>query len=146
MAATANSGERALEAFRQYKPDVTIVDLRLPDTSGFDLIRSLCGLSPGARIIVLSSYDGDSDIQRALQAGAQGYVAKGLVRDELLDAIRTVSAGGRYIPALMAQRLVSHIQEDALSLMNERCRFCHWWQRESATKRLPRNYRLRKTH
>ncbi len=109
MAATANSGERALEAFRQYKPDVTIVDLRLPDMSGFDLIRSLCGLSPGARIIVLSSYDGDSDIQRALQVGAQGYVAKGLVRDELLDAIRTVSAGGRYIPALMAQRLVSHI-------------------------------------
>jgi DNA-binding NarL/FixJ family response regulator len=64
---------------------------------------------------VLSSYDGDADIQRALDAGAQGYVAKGLVRDELLKAIRTVAKGGKHIPAAIAQRLVAHISDDAIS-------------------------------
>jgi DNA-binding NarL/FixJ family response regulator len=68
-----------------------------------------------AKVIVLSSYDGDADIQRALNAGAQDYVAKGLVRDELLNAIRTVCKGGKHIPAAIAQRLVDHIQDDAIS-------------------------------
>jgi DNA-binding NarL/FixJ family response regulator len=115
LAATAPTGERALRAFREHKPDVMIVDLRLPDMSGFELIKAVRKLDSRARIIVLSSYDGDTDIQRALDAGAQGYVAKGLVRDELLTAIRTVSAGGKHIPATIAQRLVGHMQDDAMS-------------------------------
>jgi DNA-binding NarL/FixJ family response regulator len=115
LAATAPTGEAALKAFREHEPDVTIVDLRLPDMSGFDLIKALRKLDSRARIIVLSSYDGDADIQRALDAGAQGYVAKGLVRDELLIAIRTVSAGGKHIPPTIAQRLVGHMQDDAMS-------------------------------
>jgi DNA-binding NarL/FixJ family response regulator len=115
LAATAPSGEKALSAFREHKPDVTIVDLRLPDMSGFDLIKAVRQVDSRAKVIVLSSYDGDADIQRALDAGAQGYVAKGLVRDELLTAIRTVSAGGRHIPAPIAQRLVGHMQDAAIS-------------------------------
>ncbi len=115
LAATATNGQTALQVFREHKPDVTIVDLRLPDMSGFDLIKAVRKLDSRARIIVLSSYDGDADVQRALNAGAQGYVAKGLVRDELLTAIRTVFAGGKHIPATIAQRLVGYMQEDAMS-------------------------------
>ncbi|HMF74680.1 MAG TPA: response regulator transcription factor [Bryobacteraceae bacterium] len=115
IAATAPNGEKALQAFQEHKPDVTIVDLRLPDMSGFELIERIRDLDAGAKVIVLSSYDGDADIQRALDAGAQGYVAKGLVRDELLNAIRTVFRGGRHIPAAIAQRLVEYIRDDAVS-------------------------------
>ena len=115
ITATAPNGEKALRAFREHKPDVTIVDLRLPDMSGFQLIEAIREVDHRAKVIVLSSYDGDADIQRALDAGAQGYVAKGLVRDELLNAIRTVCKGGRHIPAAIAQRLVDHINDDAIS-------------------------------
>ncbi|HEX4769521.1 MAG TPA: response regulator transcription factor [Bryobacteraceae bacterium] len=115
LAATASNGETALKAFREHRPDVALVDLRLPDMSGFELIKAFRKIDNRAKAIVLSSYDGDADIQRALDAGAQGYVAKGLVRDELLTAIRTVSAGGKHIPASIAQRLVGHMQSDAIS-------------------------------
>jgi DNA-binding NarL/FixJ family response regulator len=115
IAATAPNGEEALRAFREHKPDVTIVDLRLPDMTGFALIEAIRELDNRAKVIVLSSYDGDADIHRALAAGAQGYVAKGLVRDELLNAIRAVYQGGKHVPAAIAQRLVDHIKEDAIS-------------------------------
>ncbi len=115
LVATATTGRDALEAFRKHKPNVTIVDLRLGDMSGFDLIKAFRKVDRTAGVIVLSSYDGDADIQRALEAGAQGYVAKGLVRDELLTAIRSVSAGGKHIPSSIAQRLVDYMQEDAMS-------------------------------
>jgi DNA-binding NarL/FixJ family response regulator len=115
ISATAPNGAEALRRFREHKPDVTVVDLRLPDMSGFELIQAIRKLDGRAKVIVLSSYDGDADIQRALDAGAQGYVAKGLVRDELLNAIRTVCKGGRHIPAAIAQRLVDHIRQDAIS-------------------------------
>jgi DNA-binding NarL/FixJ family response regulator len=115
VAATAPNGEKALRVFREQKLDVTIVDLSLPDMSGFELIEAMREVDNRAKIIVLSSYDGDADIQRALNAGAQGYVAKGLVRDELLNAIRTVSKGGKHIPAAIAQRLVEHMNGDAIS-------------------------------
>ncbi len=115
IAATALDGEKALRAFREHKPDVTIVDLRLPDMTGFALIEAIRKLDNRAKVIVLSSYDGDADIHRALDAGAQGYVAKGLVRDELLNAIRAVWQGGKHVPAAIAQRLVDHIKDDAIS-------------------------------
>jgi DNA-binding NarL/FixJ family response regulator len=115
MAATASNCETALRAFREHHPDVAIVDLRLADTTGLEVITAIRKIDSRARIIVLSSYDGDMDIQRALNAGAQGYVAKGLVRDELLNAIRTVAKGGKHIPAPIAQRLVDHMGDDAIT-------------------------------
>jgi DNA-binding NarL/FixJ family response regulator len=83
--------------------------------SGFDVIRAIRDKSPNARIVVLSSHEGDVDIQRALEAGAQGYVAKGIVRDELLDIIRGVHAGKRRLPAAVAQKLAEHMADERIS-------------------------------
>jgi DNA-binding NarL/FixJ family response regulator len=97
------------------RPDVALVDLRLPDMSGFELIKKIKEKSPNARIIVLTSYEGDVDIQRALEAGAQGYVAKGIVRDELLEIIRSVHQGRQRLPAAVAQTLAEHIADEPIS-------------------------------
>ena len=115
MAGTAATGREAIERFVELRPDVSLVDLRLPDMSGFELIRKIKDKSPKARIIVLSSHEGDVDIQRALEAGAQGYVVKGIVRDELLEIIRSVHAGKRRLPAEVAQKLAEHIADDPIS-------------------------------
>jgi DNA-binding NarL/FixJ family response regulator len=115
MAGTAATGREAIERFVELRPDVSLVDLRLPDMSGFDVIRAIRDKSPNARIIVLSSHEGDVDIQRALEAGAQGYVAKGIVRDELLDIIRGVHAGKRRLPAAVAQTLAEHMGDEPIS-------------------------------
>src|SRR6266851_9363181 len=112
--AVATAGE-ALKHFFELRPDVALVDLQLPDMSGFDLIKKVRAKSPNARIIVLSSHEGDVDIQRALEAGAQGYVAKGLVRDELLETIRSVHAGKRWLPAALAQKLAEHMVDEPIS-------------------------------
>src|ERR1017187_3743695 len=104
LVGAAATGREALERFFQLRPDVALVDLQLPDISGFELIKRIKERSPEARIIVLSSHEGDVDIQRALEAGALGYVAKGLVRDELLNVIRSVHSGKRSIPAGVAQK------------------------------------------
>jgi DNA-binding NarL/FixJ family response regulator len=115
LAGAAGTGGEALERFSQLRPDVALVDLRLPDMSGFDLIKKIIDKSPNARIIVLSSHEGDVDIQRALEAGAQGYVVKGIVRDELLEIIRSVHAGKRRLPAAVAQKLAEHIADEPIS-------------------------------
>ena len=115
LAGAAGTGGVALERFSQLRPDVALVDLRLPDMSGFDLIKKIIDKSPNARIIVLSSHEGDVDIQRALEAGAQGYVVKGIVRDELLEIIRSVHAGKRRLPAAVAQKLAEHIADEPIS-------------------------------
>ncbi len=115
MAGTAATGREAIERFVELRPDVSLVDLRLPDMSGFDVIRAIRDKSPNARIVVLSSYEGDVDIQRALEAGAQGFVAKGIVRDELLDIIRGVHAGKRRLPAAVAQKLAEHMADETIS-------------------------------
>src|SRR6202022_3034612 len=109
LAGAAATGGEALKRFFELRPDVALVDLRLPDISGFELIKRIKDKSPNARIVVLSSHEGDVDIQRALEAGAQGYVVKGLVRDELLDVIRSVHAGKRRLPAAVAQKLAEHM-------------------------------------
>src|SRR5260370_14134972 len=114
VGAAARGGE-ALEQFFAASPDVALVDLQLPDMSGFDLIKKIKDKSPNARIIVLSSHEGDVDIQRALEAGAQGYVVKGIVREELLETIRTVHAGKRRLPAAVAQKLAEHMADDPIS-------------------------------
>jgi DNA-binding NarL/FixJ family response regulator len=115
LVGAAATGKEALERFFELHPDVALVDLQLPDTSGFDLIKKIRDKSPNARIVVLSSHEGDVDIQRALEAGAQGYVVKGIVREELLETIRTVHAGKRRLPAAVAQKLAEHMADEPIS-------------------------------
>ncbi|HLK64700.1 MAG TPA: response regulator transcription factor [Bryobacteraceae bacterium] len=115
LVASASTGREALEQYQKVRPDITLMDLRLADMSGFDAIRAIRSEFPNAKVVVLSSYEGDADIREAMDAGAQGYVAKGMVREELLDVIRTVHAGKRRIPAALAQTLAEHVSDDQLS-------------------------------
>src|SRR5712671_1240598 len=111
----AASGAEGLQRFLEIDPDVALVDLQLPDMTGFDLIKKIKNKAPNARIVVLSSHEGDVDIQRAFEAGAQGYVAKGIVRGELLETIRSVHAGKRRLPAAVAQKLAEHMADEPIS-------------------------------
>jgi DNA-binding NarL/FixJ family response regulator len=115
LVGAAATGSEALERFFAARPDIALVDLQLPDMSGFDLIQKIKDKSPNARIIVLSSHEGDVDIQRALEAGAQGYVVKGIIREELLETIRSVHAGKRRLPAAVAQKLAEHMADEPIS-------------------------------
>jgi DNA-binding NarL/FixJ family response regulator len=105
----ACDGRQAVELFRQHRPDVTIMDLRLPNMTGVEAITEIRRNFPNARIIVLTTYDGDEDIYRALQAGARGYLLKDMSGDDLMDAIRTVHAGRSRIPPAVAQRLADRL-------------------------------------
>ena len=105
VAAEATNGQQAIDLFKQHRPDVTIMDLRMPVLGGVDAIIAIRKEFPTARIIVLTTYDGDEDIYRALQAGASGYLLKGMLAEELLEAIRAVHSGLRRIPAAVAERL-----------------------------------------
>jgi DNA-binding NarL/FixJ family response regulator len=109
VVAEANNGQQAIDLFRQHRPDVTLMDLRLPLVSGVDATIAIRKEFPGARIVVLTTYDGDEDIYRALQAGASGYLLKGMFAEELLEAIRAVHSGQRRIPAAVAERLAERM-------------------------------------
>jgi DNA-binding NarL/FixJ family response regulator len=109
IVAEAADGNEAVRQFRQHQPDITLMDLRLPNLGGVDAITAIRGEFPGARVIVLTTFDGDEDIYRALQAGARGYLLKGMDADELIDAIHTVHAGKTRIPAPVAQRLAGRM-------------------------------------
>jgi DNA-binding NarL/FixJ family response regulator len=109
VVAEAGNGRQAIELFRQHTPDLTLMDLRLPMMSGVEAIVAIREKHPDARIIVLTTYDGDEDIHRALQAGAQGYLLKDMFREELLEAVRTVHAGLRRIPAAVGLRLAERV-------------------------------------
>ena len=115
MIGAAGSGAEALEFFRKTQPDITLVDLRLPDMSGHELTRQLLAQSSNARVIVLTSFEGDADIERALAAGARGYVVKGMVREELLAAIRAVHAGKKHVHGPVAEKLAEHLGSEKLS-------------------------------
>jgi DNA-binding NarL/FixJ family response regulator len=115
VVAEASDGQEAVEIHRQYKPDITLMDLRLPKLSGADAISLIRQESPGARIIVLTTFDGDEDIFRALQAGAKGYLLKGTDIDELTAAIRSVYAGKSKIPAFVAEKLAERMGGPALT-------------------------------
>ncbi|HWQ31465.1 MAG TPA: response regulator transcription factor [Blastocatellia bacterium] len=115
VVAEAADGQQAVELFRQHRPDVTLMDLRLPGMGGVEATRTIRREFATARIIVLTTYDGDEDIYRALQAGAQGYLLKGMSFDELLAAIRTVHAGARRIPAPVAERLAERMAGQELT-------------------------------
>lgn len=111
----AGNGREAIESFRQYRPDVTLMDLRMPDMSGIEAITAIRGEFPGARIIVLTTYAGDVQAAGALKAGASGYLLKNLVRKELLETIRAVHAGKRRVPASIANEIAEHVADDLLS-------------------------------
>jgi DNA-binding NarL/FixJ family response regulator len=115
MAGGAESGAKGLSLFRSTSPDITLVDLRLPDMSGHELTRQILAHAPEARIIVLTSFEGDADIERALAAGARGYVVKGSAREELLGAIRAVHAGRKHIHGPVAEKLAEHLGSEKLS-------------------------------
>jgi DNA-binding NarL/FixJ family response regulator len=107
LSATATSGEQALEVFRRCQPDVTLMDLQLPGLSGLDTITTIRRESPQARIIVLTMFQGEEDIYRALKAGAATYLLKGVPSDELLQTVRRVHAGERPLPASVALLLAA---------------------------------------
>jgi DNA-binding NarL/FixJ family response regulator len=113
--AQAGGGREAIALHRQHHPDVTLMDLRLPDISGVEVIRTLCETSPEARFIVLTTYEGDEDIHQALQAGARGYIIKGMPHDLLSDAIKRVHSGGRYLPQVVKQALATRTPSSDLS-------------------------------
>ncbi|WP_433975234.1 response regulator [Tunturiibacter lichenicola] len=109
------SGREAIEIFRSLLPDVTLMDLQMPDMNGLEAIASIRREHPQARIIVLTTYGGDVLARRALKGGATGYILKSMIRRDLLEAIRTVYAGKRYIPSQVAAELADHYAEDELS-------------------------------
>jgi len=115
LVAEATNGREALELFRQVRPDITLMDLQMPDMNGVDAIIAIRDEFPSARIIVLTTFAGDAQALRALKAGAVGYLLKGTVRKDLLDTIRAIHAGRRHIPAEIAQEIAFHAADDALS-------------------------------
>ena len=111
----ATNGREAIETFRKTRPDVTLMDLQMPEMNGVEAITAIRAEFPGARIIVLTTYKGDAQALRALKAGASGYLLKSALRKEMMDAIRTVFAGRPSIPAEVAMQIVEHVAADALS-------------------------------
>jgi DNA-binding NarL/FixJ family response regulator len=115
LVAEAENGIEATEQFRLHRPDVTLLDVQMPEMDGIEAIGAIRAEFPQARIIVLTTYAGDARAQRALAAGAQGYVLKGMLRKELLDTIRAVHRGQKKISAEVATQLAHHTTDDDLS-------------------------------
>jgi DNA-binding NarL/FixJ family response regulator len=111
----ASTGREAIQRFREYRPDVTLMDLRLPDMSGIDAMIAIRAEFPDARIVVLTTFEGDVEIQRALEAGARGYLLKSMPPRDLLDGIRQVHGGRKRIPPEVAAHLAEHYSDDALT-------------------------------
>jgi DNA-binding NarL/FixJ family response regulator len=115
LVARASNAVEAVAEFRRHRPDVTLMDIGLPGTNGTDTLIAIRGEFPEARIIMLTTSDCDGDIQRALRAGASGYILKSMHMDELLSVIRSVHAGRRQIPPEVAARLAEHLGDDDLT-------------------------------
>jgi DNA-binding NarL/FixJ family response regulator len=115
VVAEASNGREALERYREYRPDVTLMDLLMPQMDGLAAIEAIRGEFPEARIVILTTYRGDAQALRALKAGAAGYLLKSLIRTELLESIRAVHAGRRRIPPEIAAELAEHAADEALS-------------------------------
>src|SRR6266404_3349383 len=115
LVAEASNGREAIELFRKHRPDVTLMDLQMPEMNGVDAMIAICAEFPTARIIVLTTYTGDVQVLRALKAGARAYLLKGLLRKELLETIRLVHAGQKRMPPEVASELAEHATDDALS-------------------------------
>jgi DNA-binding NarL/FixJ family response regulator len=115
LVAEAANGREALELFRKHRPDVTLMDLQMPEMNGLDAMEAIRNEFPEARFIVLTTYTGDVQVSRALKAGARAYLLKSLLRKELLDTIRAVHAGQKRIPAEIAATLADHAADDELT-------------------------------
>ncbi len=115
MVAEATNGREAVERFREHRPDVTLMDLRMPEMDGVEAIAAIRQEFPLARVIVLTTYKGDVQAVKAFKAGAYGYLLKNMVRKELVDTIRSVHTGHRRIPAEIASEIAEHVSDDALS-------------------------------
>src|ERR1700676_2627666 len=115
LVAQAANGVDAVAEFRRHRPDITLMDVRLPGSDGTDALIAIRGEFPQARIIMLTTSDGDGDIQRAMRAGASGYILKSMHMDELLSVIRSVHAGRRHISSEVAARLAEHLGDDDLT-------------------------------
>ena len=111
----ASNAVDAVAEFRRHRPDITLMDVRLPGTDGTDALIAIRGEFPQARIIMLTTSDGDGDIQRAMRAGASGYILKSIHMEELLSVIRSVHAGRRHVPPEVAARLAEHLGDDDLT-------------------------------
>jgi len=115
LLAQASTGCEAIQKYREHQPDVTLMDLRLPDMSGIDSLIAIRAEFPEARIIVLTTYEGDVEIQRALGAGARGYMLKSMPPRDLVEGIRGVHAGKKRIPQEVANQVAEHLGEETLS-------------------------------
>jgi len=115
VVADASSAKDAIEQFRKHQPDVTLMDLRLPDKSGIDTMISIRSEFPEARIIMLTTFEGDVEIQRALEAGARAYLLKSMPPKELVEVIRQVHAGKKRVPPQLAAQLAEHMSDEALT-------------------------------
>ncbi len=115
LIAQASSAQEGIQLFRKHKPDVTLMDLRLPDKSGIDAMIAIRAEFPEARIIMLTTFEGDVEIQRALEAGARGYMLKSMPPKDLVEVIRQVHAGKKRIPPQLAAQLAEHMSDEDLT-------------------------------
>lgn len=116
VVAEAANGSQAVELFHRHNPDVVLMDIRMPVLNGIEATAAIRKVQPAARIVVLTTFDGDENIYQSLQAGALSYLLKGSLRDELLKTIRSVHAGRRYLPAAVAARLAERLPRSDLTL------------------------------
>ncbi len=115
LVSEASDGQEAIEQFRKHRPDVTLMDLQMPNMCGIDAINAIRAEFPEARVVVLTTYAGDVQVKRALQAGAQGYLLKGLLRKELLETIRAVHGGHKRLTSEVAAEIAEHAMDSALT-------------------------------
>jgi DNA-binding NarL/FixJ family response regulator len=111
----ASNGREALDLFRKYQPEITLMDLQMPEMNGIDAIGAIRGEFPDARIIILTTHPGDFQVSRALKAGARGYVLKGMLRKELLETIRAVHAGQKRLSSEAAAEIAEHVTDCGLT-------------------------------
>jgi DNA-binding NarL/FixJ family response regulator len=115
LVAQASNAQEAVHQYRKHQPDVTLMDLRLPDKSGIDAMIAVRAEFPEARVIILTTFEGDVEVQRALEAGARGYLLKSMPPKELVDTIRQVHAGKKRVPAQLAAKLAEHLSDEDLT-------------------------------
>jgi DNA-binding NarL/FixJ family response regulator len=115
LVSQASGGQEAIRQYREHRPDIAIMDVRLPDVAGIDALTAIRAEFPAARIIMLSSLEGDMEVRRALEAGARGYLLKNMPPSELLRAIREVHAGRKHVPPEVAAPLAEHLGDDNLT-------------------------------
>jgi DNA-binding NarL/FixJ family response regulator len=120
LVAEAENGRDAIEQFARHRPDITLMDLQMPDMDGFEALQAIRGRAPDARIVILTTYPGDAQVVRALKAGACGYLLKSALRKELLTTIRAVHAGKRALSPEVTYEVAEHLGNDQLSPMEVR--------------------------